>query len=326
MTRRLPAPALSLLTLGLALATPAFCWGPQGHAAVGLAGSAGLTPGARAHVIKILGDDNLAAVASWMDQARAAVFHDGPLAHDPEVLKFNADFRHNGEWHYVDLPLGTPAYTLDDPFAKPDDVVHELEAAVDRLEGKGDPKLTEREALFMIVHLVGDLHQPMHTANGYFVVNPDSSVKLVTDPAAAKDLPNDKGGNTDFYGPGKYDELHAYWDGELPEKVAGSKDAAALYAVMQKGIAANGASWKTPGDYHHWPEAWATESLIAARTAYAGIVFGKETEWPKGGIKRIEITFPPNYDSTCVPLAAERLAKAGYHLAEILNAIQWSDQ
>jgi len=326
MTRRLPAPALSLLTLGLALAAPAYCWGPQGHAAVGVAGSAGLTPNARAHVIKILGDDNLAAVASWMDQARSAVFHDGPLAHDPEVLKFNADFRHNGEWHYVDLPLGTPAYTLDDPFAKPDDVVHELEAAVDRLEGKGDPKLTQREALFMIIHLVGDLHQPLHTANGYFVVNPDSSVQLVTDPAAAKELPNDKGGNTDFYGPGKYDELHAYWDGDLPEKVAGSKDAAALAAIMEKRIAADGGSWKTPGDYHHWPEAWATESLIAARTAYAGIVFGKETEWPKGGIKRIEITFPPNYDATCVPLAAERLAKAGYHLAEILNAIQWSDQ
>ena len=79
MTRRLPAPVLSLIAAGLVLATPAYCWGPQGHAAVGLAGSAGLTPQARAHVIKILGDDNLAAIASWMDQARSAVFHTGPM-------------------------------------------------------------------------------------------------------------------------------------------------------------------------------------------------------------------------------------------------------
>jgi hypothetical protein len=64
---------------------------------------------------------------------------------------------------------------------------------------------------------------------------------------------------------------------------------------------------------------------VAARTAYAGITFGAETPDMKGGIKRIEITLPSNYDATCIPLAEERLAKGGYHLAEILNAIQWSE-
>jgi hypothetical protein len=150
-------------------------------------------------------------------------------------------------------------------------------------------------------------------------------VKLVTDPAAAQGLSNDKGGNALFFGPGKYDELHAYWDSELPTKVAHSKDVAALTADISRKIAASGASWKSIGDYHHWPEAWASESLVAARTAYSGIEFGAETPDPKGGIRRIQITLPAQYDATAVPLAEERLAKAGYHLAEILNAIHWSD-
>jgi len=69
----------------------------------------------------------------------------------------------------------------------------------------------------------------------------------------------------------------------------------------------------------------AEEFLAAARTAYSGITFGALTPDGKGGIKRIAITLPPHYDDTCIPLAGERLAKSGYHLAELLNAIRWSD-
>jgi len=267
----------------------------------------------------------MASIASWMDQLRAAYFHSGPLGNDPEALKFSSEFPKNGEWHYVDLPLGLPSYALDGPFSRPDDVVHMIEVAVGVLEGGGDKRITKLDALRMLVHFVGDLHQPLHVGNGYFDVGADGSVKLVTDPAAATDLPNDKGGNADFYGPDKYDELHAYWDTNLVEKTAGSKDAAVLAPVLAKLAADAGAGWKSPGDYHHWAEGWATESLAAARTAYAGITFGTETPDGKGGIKSIRITLPANYDEVCVPIARERLAKAGYHLAEILNAIQWSD-
>jgi hypothetical protein len=311
--------------LALACAAPARAWNAEGHAAVALVAEQNLTPEARRQVIKILGSDDMASIASWMDQLRAAYFHSGPLGNDPEALKFSSEFPKNGEWHYVDLPLGLPSYALDGPFSRPDDVVHMIEVAVGVLEGGGDKRITKLDALRMLVHFVGDLHQPLHVGNGYFDVGADGSVKLVTDPAAATDLPNDKGGNADFYGPDKYDELHAYWDTNLVEKTAGSKDAAVLAPVLAKLAADAGAGWKSPGDYHHWAEGWATESLAAARTAYAGITFGTETPDGKGGIKSIRITLPANYDEVCVPIARERLAKAGYHLAEILNAIQWSD-
>lgn len=313
------------LALALACAVQARAWDAEGHAAIALVAEENMGAEARAHVAKILGSDDIASIASWMDQVRSAYFHTGPLGSDPEALRFNAEFPKNGEWHYVDLPLGLAAYEPDGPFSRPDDVVHMIGEAVSVLEGGGDRRITPREALSMLVHFVGDLHQPLHVGNGFYLIGADGSVKLVMDPAAAEGLPNDKGGNADFYGPGRFDELHAYWDTNLVQKVADTKDPAVLEPVLEKEVAAEGSGWKSVGDYHHWAEGWATESLAAARTAYAGIAFGAETPDPRGGIKSIKITLPANYDDVCTPLAEERLAKAGYHLAEILNAIQWSE-
>lgn len=290
-----------------------------------LVAAAHIDKDAQAHISKILGSDDLASIASWMDQVRAAYFHQGPLGSDPEALKFNAEFPKNGEWHYVDLPLGLDAYSLDGPFSRADDVVHMIEQAVGVLEGGGDKRITKREALCMLVHFVGDEHQPLHVGNGFFETGPDGSVKLVVDPVATKGLPNDKGGNADFFGPGKFDELHAYWDTNLVQKVANTQDPAVLAGVLEGVVGRAGAAWKSPGDYHHWAEGWATDSLVAARTAYSGIKFGAATPDSRGGIKSLQTTLPGDYDAVCTPVAQERLAKAGYHLAEILNAIQWSE-
>jgi S1/P1 Nuclease len=316
---------LALSAVALALATPGYSWWSEGHQALALEATQEISPSARAHVVKILGSDNLESIAIWMDDLRQVAYHAGPLGQDPEALHFNAEFPKNQEWHYADMPLGTKAYTLDDPMDNPHDVVHTIELAVAVLEGGGDPRITKLEALRMLVHFVGDLHQPLHVGNGFIATDASGAVSIVTDPATAVGLPNDKGGNDLFFGPGKSDELHAYWDGILIDKVAGSKDPAVIAALIEKDAAAKGDSWKDTGDYHHWPEAWATESLAAARIAYSGLTVGAATLNEKGKIKRIAITLPPHYDEVCGPVAEERLAKAGYHLAEILNAIQWSD-
>ena len=321
----IPTRRIAALLLSLALAAPAYPWWEEGHKALALEAAHELTPAAREHVVKILGSDSLDSVAVWMDDLRLVAYHTGPLGQDPEALKFFALFPNNQEWHYADMPLGTPAYTLDNPLANPHDVVHTAELAVAVLEGGGDPRITKLQALRMLVHFVGDLHQPLHVGNGFIATDATGAVSIVSDPAACKGLPNDKGGNDLFFGPGRSDELHAYWDGTLIDKVAGSKDPAVIAGLIERDAAAKGDAWKDSGDYHHWPEAWATESLAAARTAYSGLAVGAATLNEKGRIKRIAITLPPHYDDVCGPLAEERLAKAGYHLAELLNAIHWAD-
>jgi hypothetical protein len=311
--------------LALAIASPAYPWGKEGHEALAIVAGEKLSAEARSHVIKIVGSDDLASISVWMDDLRSAFFHTGPLAFDPEAQKFNADFPENGQWHYVDLPLGTKAYELDGPFANPHDVVHMAEEAVSVLEGGGDKRITKLEALRMLVHFVGDEHQPLHVGNGFYEIGADNAPKLVTDPAAAKGLPNDKGGNALFFGPGRFDELHAYWDTALVKKIADTDQVAELAAVLQKKVAEDGATWRSAGDYHHWPEEWATESLEAARTAYAGLAFGAVTPDPKGGFRKIQITLPARYEEVCVPIAQERLAHAASHLADLLNSIHWAD-
>jgi hypothetical protein len=308
-----------------ACATPAYPWGKEGHEALAHVAALNLSADARAHIVRILGNDDLGSIASWMDDLRSATYHSGRLAFDADAQKFIVDFPKNGQWHYVDLPLGSRAYELDGAFSNSTDVVHMAEAAISVLEGSGDKRISKKEALYMLVHFVGDEHQPLHIGNGFYKVDPDGTARLVTEPDAAKGLSNDKGGNALFFGPGHYDELHAYWDTELVNKVTGSADPAALEGVLQKEVSADGAGWKTSGDYHHWPEAWATESLAAARTAYTGLVFGSVTPDAKGGFSKIHITFPPHYDEVCTPIAARRLAQASYHLTELLNALQWAD-
>jgi hypothetical protein len=316
----------SLATVAALAAAPSgYSWWDVGHKAMAIEATALLKPAARAHVKSILGTDDLASAATWMDELKEARYHAGPLATDPEALHFNHVFPHNSDWHFVDLPLGLPAYDPNSGFSRPDDLVHMLSASIDVLEGHGDPNITKPEALWMLVHFCGDIHQPLHVANGFFRVSDSGVPTLVTDPAEAEGLSNDKGGNCERFGKAKSDVLHAYWDGILVEKFSGGKDPVKVATLLSADAAQSGASWADAGDYHLWPGLWATESILAARTAYAGLSYGNVELDPRGGIRTIWVTLPTDYDRTALPLARERLAKSGYRLAELLNAIHWAD-
>ncbi|HEY3756585.1 MAG TPA: S1/P1 nuclease [Opitutaceae bacterium] len=313
---------LFAFALALASAPLAFSWGAQGHAAIGLVAEQNLTADSRRHVESLLGNDDLAAIASWMDDLRGAAKGFGKLAANPEAREFVKRFPQNTEWHYVDFPLGAGTYREDSPFARPDDVVHEIKVAIDVLEGHGTPGIPPRIALYMLVHFVGDLHQPLHVACGYYDLSSPEHPKLLTDPAQARGQPDDQGANLLHFGPERYDELHAYWDSALPRKVAHGGEPAKLAKVLMDALPAAGAA--TPGDYHHWAEDWATESIAAANQAYDGIVFGS-ADVEDGRIRQITITLPANYDERMEPVAERRMALAGYRLAALLNTIHWAN-
>ena len=306
----------------VAAACPAYPWDGQGHAAIGLVAEQRLNAEARRHIEKILGNCDLASIASWMDDVRGATNGFGRLASNTEARKFAEQFPKNGEWHYVDLPLGEDQYRDNDPFSRPDDVVHEVNVAIQVLEGKSSV-VSRKIAVYMIVHFVGDEHQPLHVACGHYDLSNPANPVLITDPKAAVGKEDDRGANDLSFGSARFDELHAYWDGALGKKIAGSPEAPALAKKLMDAIEPK--AWASSGDHHAWAEAWATESIIAARKAFEGIKFGK-AELQDGKLRRIPITLPANYDAVAVPLARERLAKAGFHLAELLNSIDWPAQ
>jgi S1/P1 Nuclease len=303
--------------LALFFAPPAYPWGAEGHQAIGEAARAMLTPEARIEIQKILGDDDLASIAVWLDDLRnLAHHHSGPLRDDPEAMAFNAKFPENDSWHFVDLPVGLTNYSLDGPFSSPNDIVHALRRAIDVLEGKSS-QFTKVQALRIIVHLVGDIHQPLHTVSGFYNLTDLEQPQLISDPVDALGKPQDRGGNQLFYT--KSQELHALWDTKLVVKVATSTSFQQLAEILREAPLEP----RTPGDYHAWPMKWVEDSEAVAIGAYHGIAFGVAKLADNGGIERIEIKFPSGYVPAQVSQVQMQLRKASAHLAQLLDAIQY---
>ena len=110
----------------------------------------------------------------------------GQLSHTPE-------YAYTATWHYANVDEG---FTYETMTKNPDgDIVEAIDRIVAELKnGQLDPA-QEQLYLKMLIHLVGDLHQPMHT--GHL---------------------SDRGGNSvpvRFFG--RESNLHAVWDSSLPE-------------------------------------------------------------------------------------------------------------
>ncbi len=307
------------LVLAFCARTPALAWSAEGHKAVGEIAAGRLNATAKAAVARILGNSDLAAVAVWADDVRAAASHRGPLVSDAEARAFNQKFPKNPGWHFVNLPLATDRYTDDGAFSSRDDVVHAINRCVAVLEAKSD-EFTEAQALKLLVHFVGDVHQPLHASTGYFDLSNPSAPKLITDPAVVDPRTGDRAGNSLYFT--KSGELHALWDNTLVKK--SGADYVTVAAVVKKRI--KSAAWKNTGDYHAWAEQWATDSVHVAKLVYQGIVFGPATLNAKHELERDEIKLPGDYQAANEPRAADQLAKAGFHLAELLNSIRWAQR
>lgn len=119
-------------------------WGQIGHYVTGEIAEHHLNEQARERVNKLL-DSSLPMAAVWMDDIRS----------DP-----NYDF---DTWHYVTIPEGEY-----DPGIQPEsgDVIYALEMLISELKGGGLTEREEREKLKLMIHLIGDIHQPLHVGTG----------------------------------------------------------------------------------------------------------------------------------------------------------------
>jgi hypothetical protein len=304
------------------LATSAFGYGHEGHQAIAEFARSRLSPSARKAVIQLLGNDDLAAIATWPDDLKLAKKHKGPLAGDAEAQAFNESFPYNGQWHFLNLPLGADHYEESGRFSDSDDIVHKINECIAILEApKGQPTaFQKKQALRFLVHLVGDIHQPLHVGTGYYDLS-SAKPMLIEAPDQAYRHNNDEGGNYLNYGNSHFTELHNYWDDTLVEHVAHTGNYRKLALALESRVKAS--SWTGAGDYHHWADQWATDSVHETRGVYRGIEFLSAERKRNGKLKVVHIRLPENYEETQSGRAADQLAKAGFHLAELLNQIQF---
>jgi nuclease S1 len=195
-------------------------------------------------------------------------------------------------WHYVDVPLDEPRYD-----ARFSGDTSSKGCVVDRInEFKrivGDPGKSAQDrrfALRFLIHCVEDLHQPCHVGDNH-----------------------DKGGNqTQVRWFERGSNMHRVWDTGIIER-AGTTEAFWLNDLAGLDTPENRAAWMAGT-----PEDWATESLLAAREAYQNPQTGKRI---RPGAKLGDAYLAKN-----LPVARQRLARAGMRLAMLLNEAFRSEQ
>jgi len=145
------------------------------------------------------------------------------------------------------------------------------------------PVEERRKALRLLVHLVGDLHQPLHVGDNSDRGGNDTQIRFF-----------DRGSN-----------MHRLWDSDLIEWNTSSEkvwldELAELDTPEARAITSRGTV-----------EEWATESLTAARGAYVVPTTGQR-------IKRGEKLAKAYFDAN-LPIVRRRLYQGGIRLAMVLN-------
>jgi hypothetical protein len=138
---------LSLLIIVQLFVSSSFGWGLTGHRVVGQLAEWHLNKKASREISRILGTESLAMVSNWMDD-----------------VKSDRNYDHLNTWHYLTVEAGQ-GY---DPAIQEagGDAYGKTKMIIDLLKKGGLSEQSEQEYLKMLVHLVGDLHQPLHVGKG----------------------------------------------------------------------------------------------------------------------------------------------------------------
>ena len=136
-----------IIILFVFLAVQASSWGLTGHRTIGQIAEIYLSKKAKKEVKKILGTETLAEVSNWMD-----------------FIKSEPKFDHMKPWHYVTIPDGQTYETSEK--SPEGDVIWAINKFIDELKSDTLSPIEQQFALKSLVHLIGDIHQPMHVGNG----------------------------------------------------------------------------------------------------------------------------------------------------------------
>jgi hypothetical protein len=221
------------------------CWGVEGHRVVGQVADSYLGKKARKEISRILGTESLAMAANWGD-----------------FVKSDPAYNYLYNWHFINFRGGASAEEfqayLDHDTAT--DIFTKMNFLIAELKRK---ELDAQKRVFylkMLIHLVGDAHQPLHAGR-----------------------PEDLGGNkvhvTWFNEP---KNLHQVWDDQLVvfQQLSYTEYSAAI-------------NFTTEAERNEWqqdpPGKWLVESYQLAEKIYADI---------KAPDQKLDYKYNYNYVST----------------------------
>jgi len=232
-------------------------------------------------------------------------------------------------WHYIDIGIdpGDPQPSLEpgDDNEAHGNVVQALKRAVVVLQGGSDPYIqTKAVACAMVMHLVGDIHQPLHCATKYFI----SGGQLHQDAGGNKEGVLNGPPGTGSSGDAKFN-LHAFWDSAWRASFDDASGCVVLDLRYQEHGAHDpqnvrslaetlGQQGPPPGvDLETHIDQWARESNAIARD----FVYRELTATESKKYCRLSSV----YVSRANALARQRLVLAAWRLALLLNHTLGSD-
>ena len=279
------------LSVGLLLAAwpgTARAWGTLGHKTVAVLAQRRLTPKAAEQVRAILGSGaTLADVAKCADDIKRK-----PVRCASFTL--SADRRSSG-WHFIDIPItATPTAATLKTYCRnhgKDDQcsTEQIKRELATLKDPRADLYAKQVALMFVVHLVGDLHQPLHNATDGDAGGNAKLVRFLAGPRSRKRT-----------------NLHHIWDDVLMKDSEVKKRRPEAFAdFLERDMAGKDvASW-TRGELI---DSAALESFSIAKTRiYRAYALGGNDALGR------------DYQAEMQPIAFERLEKAGVRLAELLN-------
>jgi S1/P1 Nuclease len=287
--------AIGLIAVILFTPVLSLGWGAGGHMMVAKIAFDRLNPRAKSQAQMLLAIPiNPAAVTNKSTNFINASHWADDLRPFPEFDSFK-------ELHFLDTPFSVDGTAL--PAVPTPNIVTALEEQVNILKTSTD-KNAQAQALRLIIHFLGDIHQPLHCATRVTSANPEG----------------DRGGNLfsiNIPGPDgstRKTNLHSYWDGGLTTFPRTGPNFAPpplsqIPAAAAKAKAGNPATdpalkLDDPTNY----QAWADESFeLAQSVVYKGIASGSK---PSAA-----------YNTKGIQTARKRVAWGGYRLAALLNSI-----
>ncbi|ACU58041.1 S1/P1 nuclease [Chitinophaga pinensis] len=127
-----------------------FAWGVTGHRVVAEIASRHLTPQARKAIIALLGPQSMAMVANWPDFIKSDTTH---------------KYDHTSPWHYLDFPANVDRVHFDEVLKEHttgENLYAQTEALIKKLKDPATSKADKVFALTFLIHMIGDMHQPLH--------------------------------------------------------------------------------------------------------------------------------------------------------------------
>ncbi len=279
----MPIRFLLALVAALTVASPAAAWWEYGHESVARIAMDSVRPGTRAAIQRLL------AKGRALDTPDCSVATIELASYWPDCIKTLGErFSYAAPWHYQNVDICQP-FELKEACKDGQCVSAQIERNARLLADRGVPGRERLMALAFLVHLVGDLHQPMHAGDR-----------------------GDRGGNdvrANYGLIGGRTNLHSIWDGYMAERAistppSGPRALLAATPPAERAALAGGSV-----------EDWSREGWEAARRyAYASLIGDPCGPKPEG-----RPTLSEDKVRALIPAVRRQVVAGGLRLARLLD-------